>query len=139
MEYRLGGREADALLGRASRIGAAAEDLVAFCDQDPELASLAGIEVPALEARSLLASGLVGSVSVRCSEAVRSGRPCSVSSSELDAVSRLEAVVATGAARVSQRIAALQAAEDKAIQDKVANVVSVGTGIFALVKTLGIV
>ena len=138
MDYRLGEREADVLLGRVKRIGAAAADLVAFSDQDPELASLSGIEVPSLEARTLLSGGLVGAVSSRCAESLRSGRPCSISSAELDAVSRLEAVVATGATRVAQRIAALEDSEKKALQDHIGGVVSIGTGIVALVRTLGV-
>lgn len=138
MEYRLGGMDVDALLGRVSRIGAAAADLVAFSDQDPELASLSGIEVPSLEARTLLSSGLVGEVSARCADSLRSGRPCSISSAELDAVSRLEAIVATGETRVAQRIAALDNAEKRSLQDHIGSTVGIGSGIISLVRALGV-
>lgn len=133
---RLGSSDALFLAGRAAAIGQAAREFIAFADQDPGLAAHAGVEISALEARVLLSGGAVDRVASLASQAARLGRAFDVSGQDIEAVSRLEGVLALASSRIDFSLAGMAAAEAGAGPSMLGTYIGLATGAVGLFKTI---
>lgn len=94
-----------------------------------------GVEVNAVEARTLILSGAPSRISSRGIEASRSGRPVQVDSSDLQQLSRLEGVISLAASRIALKRAAMEAAEGQEGMNKLGSVIGIATGAIGLVRS----
>lgn len=127
---------AAALAARSRRLQEAAAELAGFAEREPELAALSGIEVAALEARSILSGGAAGRVCLSGADCAARGVPLSASRADLDALSRLEGLVVLSDARIGMRLAAMDAAERRGHLDGVGTVIGVASGAIGLIKAI---
>ena len=97
------------LAGKIDLLRTAAGDFASFAEREPGLASDCGVEVQALEARSILSGGAPERIARAAFLAAESGRPAAVEQADLDSVERLERVTALAAERIDQRRRALEA------------------------------
>ncbi len=138
MLLKIDPRQAEFLMDRAVRLAGSARELSAFGETDPYLASECGVEINALEARTILASGAVDRVARAAAESVQSGRHASMSAEDLEAVARLEGTIALGSSRINLKLAALESAASREPYDNVTGLISLGAGVVGFAKTLGI-
>lgn len=117
----------------AHLIGAGRE-LSAFGEIDPELAGECGVEICSLEARTILSSGAPFRVASLAGESARTRRALSLASEDLEAVSRLEAVVAMGSSRIALKLASMDASAAQEPMAKVGTLLGVATGAIGLIK-----
>jgi|FLYK01.1.fsa_nt_gi hypothetical protein len=136
MEILYPPHDAVRLAESVAKISEAARVLAAFGEADPGLASECGVEINALEARTILASGAPARVAARAVEAARTGRPAAVSAQDLEALSRLEAVVALGKSRIDLRLAALEAEASQEPLSRLAGLAGLATGAVGLIKSI---
>lgn len=127
---------AAALSERSRRIEEAAAALSGFAEREPELAALSGVEIVALEARSLLSGGAARRVCLSGADCAARGVTLSASRADLDALSRLEGLVALGDARIGVRLAAMEAAEQRGRLDGVGTVIGVASGALGLIRAI---
>lgn len=111
----------------------AGSELASFADREPFLASDCGVEISALEVRTILGSGIPDRVVATAFEAARLGRGFSISRYDLDGISRLENVISTASSRIAQKYMALEAAGSNT--SKLGSAISVVSGIAGLIKT----
>ncbi len=101
----LGAEEAGLIGEYAARLEGSAIALTALSSEDPELAALAGVEVAALEARSILGKGCLARVA-----AAAGVEGATLAEEDLDGVSRLEGVVTLASHRIGACLASMEAA-----------------------------
>lgn len=128
-------RSAALLAERASRIQGSGAELAALGEVDPDLAGECGVEICSLEARTILASGAPSRVVAMAGEAARSGRPTAIETSDIEAMSRLEQVVALGSSRISLKLAALEAQAAQEPTARMGSLMGLATGAVGLFKT----
>jgi hypothetical protein len=128
-------RTASLLAERAYSIQVSAAELAGLGEHDPGLAGDAGVEICALEARVLLASGAPERVRGAAQEAARVGRPAQISASDLEALSRLEAVVAMGSSRIGLRLASMDAEAAQVPAVSMGNMVGLATGAIGFIRS----
>jgi hypothetical protein len=117
-----------ALLGhRAQALQISGAELGALGEHDPELAGECGVEICSLEARTILSAGAPARVQAISQEAARANRPAVVSARDVDALSRLEAVVAMGSSRIALKLAAMDAAAAQEPAARLGNIVTLAT------------
>lgn len=130
---RLGPQHAALLAERAACLEAAAEEICRFRDMEPELAALCGLEVSALEAQGLLASGGPRRVAATSLSAARSGHEARLDPGDVVALARLETVVAMGNSRIASQMAAIDASRKTA---DVESVIGLATGVVGLFNSI---
>lgn len=136
MLFRIDPVQAASLAERMVALAGSARELSLFDETDPHLAGECGVGLSALEARTILGSGAVDRIARTAAEAARSGRPASLAADDMEAVSRLERVVALGSSMITLKLASMEAA---ARQEPVANVgtlIGLGTGLVGLIKSI---
>ena len=135
MNIVLGPSEAAMLAGKAAALEGAARELCSFVDQDPGLAGECGVEINAVEARTLLMAGAPSRVASRGQLAGQSGQKLTVTTEDLEQLSRLEGVLSLAASRVALKGAALDAAEGQDGMAKLGSVIGIATGAVGLVRS----
>jgi hypothetical protein len=135
MELMFSPYDAATLKSQAERISSAAGELAAFGETDPGLAAECGVEINALEARTILSGGAPARVIARTTEAIKHGRPAVLPIEDIQALSRLEAVVALGNSRISLRLASLDAEASQEPFARLSGLAGLATGAIGLVKS----
>lgn len=135
MNLRFGPDSARELAERTLHLIGSGHELSLFGEQDPGLAGECGVEICSLEARTILSGGAPYRVLARVEEGVKSGRPVVIPMADLDAVSRLEAVVSMGSSRIGHKLAAIDAEMAHQPAASLGSMVSVATGAIGLIKT----
>lgn len=130
-----GPQDAAILAGKAEGLRLAAQEISAFQESSPQLAAQAGVEVCALEARTILAGGAVDRIVMAGTKAAESGRPLSMNGPDLDALTRLEGVVMVSEARIGSSLGTLEHAEAGGGMETLAGWVGLAGGVVGLVKT----
>ena len=136
MNFSLSPEQAEFLSGRAARIAASAHWLGEFGETDPDLAGACGVEVCALEARTLLGSGLVQRVQAAAEEATRLRRPALLAGDDLEGLARLEAAVALGSSRIGIRLTAMEAEAGQEGLAKFGGLLGLAGSVWGLVKSI---
>lgn len=136
MNIQLGAQEASLLSEKVAQLVLSARVLSSFAEQDPGMAGECGVEVNALEARTILSGGACARISGRCSEAARMGRPAQIDQVDLETLGRLEGVLALGAARIGLKIAALDAAHGQEGMARMGSIIGLATGAVGLFKSI---
>jgi hypothetical protein len=136
MNITVGSQEAALLGQKALDLGLSAHELAAFASQDPGLAGECGVEVNALEARTILSGGACSRLAGKCAEAAKNGRPAQVDAGDLEQLGRLEGVLALGAARISLKVSAMEAAEGQEGMAKLGSIIGLATGAVGLIKSI---
>lgn len=121
---------------RAVRLAGSAAELASFGEADPELAAECGVEIGALEARSLLGSGACVRIATAAADSVQTGRPASLAAGDLEALSRLEAVVALSSSRIGLKLAAADAAAAQEPLARLTNLLGLAGGAYGLIKSI---
>jgi len=129
------GVAADLAQKTAYLIGAGRE-LASFGEEDPGLAGECGVEICSLEARTILATGVPNRVAALAGESARVGRPLTLATQDLEAVSRLEAVVAMGSSRIGQKLASLDASASAEPMAKLGSLIGLATGVGGFIRSL---
>ena len=127
--------QAGPLAARIPGLAAAAREFSLFGEVDPDLARECGVEIGCLEARTLLSGGAPNRIAAEAAEAARLGRPAALEAEDLEAVSRLEAVVALGSARIALKQAALEAEASQEGLAKFGGLMGLATGAVGLIKS----
>jgi hypothetical protein len=128
--------QASALAERVVSLAGSAREFAIFDETDPHLAAECGVGIGALEARTLLACGAVDRVARAAIEAARTGRPASIAGDDLEAVSRLERVVALGSSMIMLKLSSMEAAAKQEPVASVGNLIGLGTGLVGLIKSI---
>ena len=128
--------QAASLAERVVALAGSARELALFDETDPHLASECGVGLGALEARTILFSGAVDRVARAAAEAARSGRPATLAGEDVEAVSRLERVVALGSSMITLKLASMEAAARQEPVASVGNLIGLGTGLVGLIKSI---
>ena len=126
--FLLGPEEASFLASQARALALAARAVIAFAEAEPELASRAAVEIPALEARAILGRGAV--------ERILAGSRSGVSSADFDDVSRLEGVMALADARIEAFEASLSQAGDGVQIGRLSEVLGIASTAVGLLNTV---
>lgn len=122
---------------KAHEVRMSGSEFARFGEQEPWLASQVGIELGSLEARMILAGGAADRVVAISAESIRTGRPASYDQADLDQVSRLEAVLAQGNARIGHAVAILdQQGEGPSVMQGLGSIIGFATGAVGLIKML---
>lgn len=124
------------LAGHAKRLAAAASDLALFADTDPGLTAECGLEIGALEARMTLAGGATARVAAAAEHAAASMQNVRIKRDDLEALSRLEGVLALASARMATRIAAIDAEQSQMGLAQLGSIIGFATGAVGLVKSI---
>lgn len=124
------------LASRCQELGQGAIELAGFAESEPELASAAGLEVAALEARSILASGVPDRISQEALGASQKGSTLELPVQDVAVIDRLEHVLAQSSNRIAQKVAVLQAAEQRGGIENFGAIIGVVGGAVGLVKSL---
>lgn len=123
------------LAERAVTLQGSAAELAAFGEHDPGMAGECGVEICSLEARTILSGGAPGRVAALASESARAGRAASIPQSDIEALSRLEAVVALGSSRIGLRMAALDAQEAQGPAATAGSLIGLATGAIGFIRS----
>jgi hypothetical protein len=132
-QLQFGPETAKILAMKVEHVRMAGAELASFAEREPLLASDCGVEIAALEARTILGNGSAERLAAQAAEAERTRRPYMVSRYDLEAVSRLEGVVSLASSRIAQRYMVLEAAGSNSI--KLGSAISVVSGIAGLIKS----
>jgi hypothetical protein len=135
MNVVLGPSEAVGLAEKAAALDGAARELCQFVDSDPSLAGQCGVEVNAVEVRTLLMAGAASRIFQRGTEAGRLGKRMEVSTEDLEQLSRLEGVISLSASRIALKSAALEAADGQDGMAKLGSIIGLTTGAVGLVRS----
>lgn len=128
--------DAEILGQRALSIGEGAEALSRFAQESPELAQMAGVEVSALEARSILQSGSVQRVIHAAMGSAQARRAAAIGAGDLEAMTRLENVLALSGSRISASVQALDQQKARGGMDTLGSVIGLATGAIGLWKAI---
>jgi len=134
--FRIDPVQAASLAERVAALSGSARELSLFDETDPHLAAECGVGLSALEARTILGSGAAHRVATAAAEAARSGRPASLAAEDMEAVSRLERVVALGSSMITLKLASMEAAARQEPVASVGNLIGLGTGLVGLIKSI---
>ncbi len=115
----------EALAQSATAISAAAREFIAFAEGEPTLAAQAGVEVLALEARGILSGGAHHRLASAGTVAA-----------DLEALSRLEGVVALAGARLDALDAAIAADSKGSGIEQLAGFIGLASGAVGLYNAL---
>lgn len=127
--------EAAAKLGESvGRLAHNAGIIASLGEADPGLAQECGIELGSLETRMILLSGAIDRVARTASEALRLQKPVALAAADMEAVSRLEKVVAQSRAQIDIKAAAMDAAASQEPAARMGNLISLATGAVGLAK-----
>lgn len=110
-QVALGPEVAQALARKVENAVLAGNELSSFSDREPGLAAECGVEISALEAKSILGSGAPERLFEAATLGASSGRPFLVYRADLDGMTRLEGVVSLASSRIAQTYMALEAAD----------------------------
>ena len=128
--------EQAAQLGRrAMGLAAAGQELAVFGETEPDLAGSCGVEICALEARSILAGGYLTRIH-QAVQAAQLGRPVMLAANDVEALARLEQVITLGSSRIALKAAAMDAQAGQDGLAKVGSFVGLASGVVGLVKSL---
>lgn len=114
----------------------AGRELSSFGEEDPALAGECGVEICSLEARTILASGAPYRVASLAGEGAQRRRPVTISTLDLEQVSRLEAVVAMGKSRIDLKLATLDASASQEPMARLGSVIGLATGAAGFIRSL---
>lgn len=136
MNVSFGPDVARRLAEKAAFVQMAGRELSLFGETEPWLAAQVGVEIGALEARTLLAGGSAVRVGQAAEEAAMSGRPVVLAAEDLEALSRLEGVLAISKSRIDHAVGQLDARmQAPGIMDSLGSVIGLATGAVGLFKT----
>jgi hypothetical protein len=140
VDLTFGPQDSWILAERAGRLSMGARELAAFVDSEPGLAAECGVEVGALEARSILAGGAPARVAARATETARTGRSVPVPQVDMEALSRLEVVLAQSAMRIGTGIATLDAAQARSESgmERLGSIIGLAGAAVGLARSLSI-
>jgi hypothetical protein len=136
MDVTLSPREARVLSEVVLRVEKGAWELSRFEDTEPGLAGECGIEVGALEARTILSGGSLGRLKEAARSVMETGRPVVVRREDLETLSRLEGVLSLADARISVKVAAISAGESQEGMLKLGSIIGLATGAVGLWKSI---
>lgn len=136
MNVSFGPEVAARLAEKASHVAMAGRGLAGFGEAEPWLASQCGVEIGALEARTILSGGAAERVGRAAQEAAQSRRPVLLASEDLEALSRLEGVLAVTTNRIEQTLALIEARESSSGMDGLGSFLGLATGAVGLFKSL---
>lgn len=134
MNLQFGPGQGEAVARRAEALAGAAMAVVQLDEEDPELSSACGVEVCALEARTVLGSGVLGRVAAAASEA-RRGRPFVLSSEDVQALDSLARAVSRADTRIGLKRAALDAEASQEGIARFGGLLGLATGAVGFVKS----
>lgn len=129
-------QEAELIGRRALELGESAQALSVFAEESPELAQMAGVEVSALEARSILRSGVIPRVAAVALGNARTGRPAVIGGPDLETISRLEAIVTLSGARIAASVNSLDQQKSRSGMESFGSMIGMATGVVGLWKAL---
>lgn len=135
MNLQFSAQQATQLVSRAVGLAGAAKELALFGEMDPELAGACGVEISALEARSLLSGGALDRIVQGSSTAAREGKPVALAAEDVEAFGRLEAVVALGSSRINLKLASMEAEASQEGLAKWGGLLGLATGAIGLIKS----
>lgn len=116
-------------------LAAAGQELAIFGETEPDLAGSCGVEICALEARSILAGGYLTRIH-QAAQAAQLGRPVMLAANDVEALARLEQVITLGSSRIALKAASMDAQASQDGLAKVGTFVGLATGVVGLVKSL---
>lgn len=124
------------LAQRTVGLAASARELALFGETDPDMAGACGVEVCALEARSLLAGGVLSRISAAAAAAVQKRTSVVLAAEDVETLSRLEAVVSLGSSRIDLKLAALNAEASQAGLANIGSMIGLATGVVGFIKSV---
>ena len=133
--FVLGRRDAETLGLAAQDLAGRAQALVRFAEADPDLALAAGVEVSALEAKTILSSGAPGRVAGAAAGAGRSGQAV-IAPADFQAIGRLEALLFSSDQRLGQRMAQLDQARASSPYENLGSMIGLATGAVGLLRSI---
>jgi len=136
MNVSFGPDVAGRLAEKAAYVQMAGKELALFGEAEPWLAAQCGVEIGALEARTLLAGGAATRVGRLAGEAAVAGSPVVLAAEDLEALSRLEGVLALSSSRIGQAIAIMDSRERSSGFDNLGSVIGLATGAVGLIKSI---
>lgn len=136
MTRNFSSEDAEILGRRALEIGEGAEALSRFAQESPELAQMAGVEVSALEARSILLSGAVQRVIQVALGSAQARRPASIGAADLESMTRLETVLALSGSRIGASVQSLDQQQARGGMDTLGSVIGLASGAIGLWKAI---
>lgn len=111
MNVPFGPDMAQVIAEKAGYVHMAGRELALFGEREPWLSGDCGVQIDALEARTLVMSGAPMRAQQAALEAARLGRPFLLAAADVEALSRLEAVIVTASSKIAQKQAMLEAAD----------------------------
>lgn len=132
-QLQFGPEIARALAAKVSQVRMAGAELASFGEAEPGLSAECGVEIAALEARTILGSAAADRILSAAVHGAQLGRPFTVSEADMRAMNRLEGVLSLASNRIAQRYMALEGASSNV--SKLGSVVNVVSGIAGLVRT----
>jgi hypothetical protein len=132
-QISFGPEVAAVLLQKVGQVRLSGLELSSFSDREPFLAAECGVEISALEVRSILGSGSVDRICVAAESSRKSGMGFAVSRADMELMNRMEGVIALASSRIAQKYMALEAADSSS--SKLGSAISVVSGIAGLIKT----
>jgi hypothetical protein len=136
MNVSFGPDVAGRLAEKAAYVQMAGRELSLFGETEPWLAAQCGVEIGALEARTILAGGSALRVGRLAEEAARSRAPVILASEDLEALSRLEGVLAVSSSRIGQAVALIDSREKSSGMENLGSVIGLATGAIGLYKSI---
>lgn len=124
---------ARALLSKVDQVRLAGAELASFGEAEPGLAAECGIEIAALEVRTILGSQAAERIMAAAQQGAQLGRGFLVQEADMRAMNRLEGVISLASNRIAQRYMALEGANSNVA--KLGTVMNVVSGLAALVRT----
>lgn len=125
---------ARAFLSKIDQVRLAGAELSSFGEAEPGLAAECGVEIAALEARTILGSHAAERILSAARQGAQLGRPFAVQEADMRAMSRLEGVISLASNRIAQRYMALEGTNSGIA--RLGTVVNVVSGIAGLVRTI---
>lgn len=126
----LGVPERRILVQKAAGLHDGAAALLGYQEEAPDVVTQAALDVPALEIRGILAGGALGRVQAAAA------RDAQVHPDDLEAVSRLDSLLATADARLANLGRSLDAQASGNIVESLAGWVGLAGGVVGLYKAL---
>jgi hypothetical protein len=124
------------LVERTRVLAASARVITDFDETDPDLAGACGVEVCALEARSLLGGGVLSRVSAAAAAGIQRRIPFMLAEEDVAAMDRLEGAVSRGLSRIDLKLATLNAEASQEGLAKIGSLIGLATGAIGLIKSV---
>jgi hypothetical protein len=132
-QVQFGPEVARSLATKIRQMRMSGAELASFGEQEPALAAECGVEIAALEARTILAGAAADRILASAEQAAQANRPFLVHEADMRALTRLEGVVTLADSRIMQRYMALEGAESNV--SKIGAAINVVSGLAGLVRT----